>query len=258
MIVIVTVTKLVHIFVKSFCGTLGARVETTGDLIVSVLKYGGFIGGFFYCLYLFGFNSTSLIASAGILSLVVGLGAQSLISDIIAGIFIVFEGEFRVGDIVTIDGFRGQVLEIGLRTTKIVEASKNIKIFNNSSISGVINMTRQSSIAAIEVGIEYGESLERVDAILKKELPKMRKRLPAIIDGPEYVGVVSLSDSAVVLKIIAQCEEKDRIQLMRDLNREIFLLFNQHGINIPFNQLTISMLKENEDVDETVDAGGVN
>ncbi|MCQ2797577.1 MAG: mechanosensitive ion channel family protein [Bacilli bacterium] len=244
MIVLVTVTKLVHICVRSFCGTLGARVETTGNLVVSVLKYGGVIGGVFYCLYLFGFNTGSLLTSAGILSIVIGLGAQSLISDIIAGIFIVFEGSFRVGDIVTIGDFRGQVLEIGLRTTKIEDPAMNIKIFNNSAISGVINMTKEASYAAIDVSIEYGEDIERVEKVLKNAFPMIRRKLPSITDGPFYKGVAELGDSAVILRITAQCTEKDRLQLARDLNREIFILFGKNNINIPFPQVTMSYLDQ--------------
>ncbi|MCQ2087373.1 MAG: mechanosensitive ion channel family protein [Bacilli bacterium] len=247
MIIIIAVTMIAQICVRSFCGTLGARVETTGNLVVSVLKYGGVLGGLFYCLYLFGLNTASLLTSAGILSIVIGLGAQSLISDIIAGIFIVFEGAFRVGDIVTIGDFRGQVLEIGLRTTKIEDISKNIKIFNNSAISGVLNMTKEASFASVDVGIEYGESLERVEKVLKDEFPRIRRRIPEIIDGPYYKGVQELGNNSVNIKILAQCEEKDRIQLSRDLNREIFLLFNKHNINIPFPQVTLSYLRKNEE-----------
>ena len=244
-VLIFVVTKLVQVAVKSFCGLLGSRVETTGNLVVSVLRYGGMIGGVFYCLYLFGLNTASLLTSAGILSIVIGLGAQSLISDIIAGIFIVFEGEFRVGDIVTIGDFRGQVVEIGLRTTKIVDISNNIKIFNNASISGVLNMTKESSYASVDVGIEYGESLERVENVLSEAFPEIKKKLPSIIDGPFYKGVVELGNSSVNIRILATCKEQDRIQLSRDLNREIFLLFNKNNINIPFPQVTLSHLKEN-------------
>ncbi len=250
-ILIFVATKLIQVAVKSFCGLLGSRVETTGNLVVSVLRYGGIFGGLFYCLYLFGLNSASLLTSAGILSIVIGLGAQSLISDILAGIFIVFEGEFRVGDIVTIGDFRGQVVEIGLRTTKVVDAANNIKIFNNSSISGVLNMTKESSYALIDVGIEYGESLERVENVLNEAFPEIKKKLPAIIDGPFYKGVVELGDSSVNIRILAMCNEQDRIQLSRDLNREIFLLFNKNNINIPFPQVTLSHLKENENVELT-------
>ena len=120
MLVMISTALAVSLFrapVRLITSMLGARGETIGHLLISVVKYGGAIAALFYCLYLFGVDSTSLLASAGVLTLVVGLGAQSLIKDIIAGIFIVFEGEFRVGDIVTINDFRGTVMDIGLRTT---------------------------------------------------------------------------------------------------------------------------------------------
>lgn len=218
----------------------GARSETVGRLLDSFLKYAAVIVAVFYCLGALGVDSTALITSAGILSLVVGLGAQSLIGDILAGIFIVFEGEFRVGDIVTIGDWRGTVREIGIRTTKVESAGSDIKIFSNSAISGVVNMTKQYSYAFADIGIEYGESLERVESVLDKELPLIRKHLPAIVDGPFYKGVASLGESSVNIRIVAQCKEDDRIQLTRDLNREFKLLFDRYDINIPFPQVVVN------------------
>lgn len=123
---------------------------------------------------------------------------------------------------------------------------KNIKIFNNSSISGVVNMTRQHSFAVCKVGIEYGESLERVEEVLARELPLVRDRLPAIKDDPFYKGVAELGDSSVNIMILAQCAEADRIQLGRDLNREVKLIFDRNGINIPFPQIVLNRREEQE------------
>lgn len=137
----------------------------------------------YYCLMLVGVDTTTLLASAGILSIAISFGAKELVSDILSGLFIIFEGEFRVGDIIMVGDWRGTVVEIGVRTTKVEDGSKNIKVIRNSDISNVINMTKETSYASCDVGIEYGESLERVENILAKELPNIRKRLPAIIDG---------------------------------------------------------------------------
>ncbi|MDO4549053.1 MAG: mechanosensitive ion channel [Clostridia bacterium] len=224
--------------------TFGARSETIGRLVDNFIKYVALIAVLFYALVIFGIDTTALMTSAGILTLIVGLGAQSLISDILAGIFIVFEGEFRVGDIVTIDGWSGTVMEIGIRTTKIASRGQDIKILNNSSISGVVNMTKQYSYASVTVGIDYGESLERVEGILAQELPDIKKRLPAIIDGPFYKGVSQLADSSVNITVVAQCRENDRAQLARDLNREIKLMFDRRGINIPFPQVVVNRPRE--------------
>ena len=101
-------------------------------------------------------------------------------------------------------------------------------------------MTKETSFAAVEVGIEYGESLERVENILSKELPNIKKRLPAIIDGPFYKGVTMLADNSVNIKIVAECAEKDRLPLTNDLNREMKLLFDKYEISIPFPQVVVN------------------
>lgn len=245
--IICVISVFVMIFreiLRMLAKTFGARGETVCRMLRSFAKYLSFIAMLYYCFALFGVDTKTLLASAGILSLVIGLGAKTLVSDILAGLFIIFEGEFRVGDIVTIGDWRGTVQEIGVRTTKIMDPGQNVKIISNSNVSGVINMTRKNSYASCDVGIEYGESLERVESILAKELPEIKKRLPAIKEGPFYKGVVSLGDNSVNIRIVSQCAEGDRAQLGRDLNREMKLLFDKYDINIPFPQVVINDPKE--------------
>ena len=238
--VVSVVSMALRFILKLLSRSMSARGETVVRLINNLVKYVSVIVALYFCFAMFGVDTATLLASAGILSLVIGLGAQDLVKDIVAGLFIIFEGEFRVGDIVTIGDWRGTVVEIGVRTTKIEEPGKNIKIINNSAISNVINMTRKESFAACDIGIEYGESLERVEAILKEELPNVRKHLPKITDGPFYKGVAELADSGVVIKIVAQCAEGDRIQMVRDLNREMKLIFDKYKINVPFPQVVVN------------------
>lgn len=135
----------------------------------------------YYTLALFGIDTKTLLASAGILGLVIGLGTQSL------------------------------VVEIGIRTTKIQDGGRNIKIISNKDVCGVINMTRDYSYAWVDLGIEYGESLERVENVLEQEFPNIRKRLPGIIDGPFYKGVVALADNSVNIRVMVLCSEGDRM-----------------------------------------------
>lgn len=224
--------------------TMGAKGETICRLLHNFLKYISVLALLFYCLSLFGIDAATLLASAGILTLIVGLGAQTLVSDILAGLFIIFEGEFQVGDIVTIGDWRGTVVEIGIRTTKILDGSGNIKIISNSDVTGVVNMTREFSYAWVDVGIEYGESLERVESILEDEFPKIREHIPKIMEGPYYKGVVELGDNSVNIRIMALCAEADRVQTERDLNREMKLIFDKHNISIPYPQIVVNQPPE--------------
>ncbi|MDO5575361.1 MAG: mechanosensitive ion channel family protein, partial [bacterium] len=248
MIEVIVITSVLRKLIKTVSSNMGVRAETIGRLVCSFAKYISIIGAIFYCMSFIGIDSKALFASAGIMGIVLGLGAQSLISDVLAGIFIVFEGEFRVGDIITIGTWRGTVLEIGIRSTKVEDASQNIKIFNNSTVKEVVNMTKKYSQAYCDLGIEYDESLEHVESVLKKELPLMKERLEHIVAGPYYKGVVGLNDSSVTLRILAQCEEKNRIQLTRDLTRELKLMCDRYNISIPFPQVVVNQPREHKKV----------
>lgn len=191
-----------------------------------------------------GVDTATLVASAGVLTLIVGLGAQSLVADIVAGIFMVFEGEFQIGDIVIINGWRGTVQEIGIRTTKLVDAGGNVNIVNNSEITTVVNQTKDMSVAKCVISIEYGESIPRVEVVIRDNLEKIRQSIPAILDGPYYKGVEALGASSVDLLLVATCREEDIYQVQRDMNRELKLLFDANGISIPYPQIVLNQPTE--------------
>ena len=215
------------------------RGKAVVDLVCSFIKYIAVIVLIFAVLSVWGVNTTALLAGIGILSLIVGLGAQPLIEDIIAGLFIVFENIFDVGDIIVVDGFRGTVKEIGIRTTQIEDAGGDIKVVNNSDIRTLVNMTSQLSLAVTEVDVEYGESLERVEVIIKDNLDAMRENVPDIVEGPYYLGVSKLGASGVTLRFSARCAEGQKFQVERDLNRQLKLLFDKNEIGIPFPQIVV-------------------
>lgn len=221
---------------------LPALKKTKGlmTILISVIKYMAVIIWIFFVLSAFHVDTTVILAGLGIVSLIVGLAIQPLLSDIIAGLFIVFEDVFNVGDVIVADGFRGTVSEIGMRHTQIVDDAGNVKVINNSDIRALVNMTDQLSVAICDMSIEYGESLERVEAIIAANLDKIREAIPEIKEGPFYKGVSSLGDSSVVLKFVAKCDEGMRFQCQRDMNRQFKLLFDRNNINIPFPQIVVN------------------
>ncbi len=232
------------VFILLKCFNKNNRALTVLKLLANFCKYLLALVAVFLILNVWGVDTATLLASAGILALVVGLGAQSLIADIIAGIFIVFDGSYKVGDIIVVDSWRGTVSEVGIRTTKIVDAGGNVKIVNNSSIVDLINQTKELSLAKCTMCISYGESLERVEVVISENLDKIREKIPDIIDGPYYKGVTSLSASSVDLLFVAHCKEDDIYQVQRDLNRQFKLLFDKNGITIPFPQIVVNQPDE--------------
>ena len=216
------------------------KTITVTLLLLNLLKWVVAIASVFIIMGAWGADTTLMLASAGVLTLIIGLGSQALVQDILAGIFIVFEGDFQVGDIVIVDGWRGEVKAIGIRTTKLVDAGGNIKIINNSDIRSIVNQTQELSVAKCYVGVSYGDRIESIEKVIADNLPKIKEKIPAIIEGPFYKGVAELADSAVNLLFVAKCKENDIYQVQRDLNREIKIVFDDNNVNIPFPQVTVS------------------
>lgn len=213
---------------------------TISRLLLSFIKWVIVIATIFIILGAWGANTTMMLASAGVVTLIIGLGSQALVADILAGIFIAFEGDFQVGDIVIIDGWRGEVQTIGVRTTKMVDAGGNVKIVNNSDIRSIINQTKELSVAKCYIGTSYGDRIEKIEKVISDNLDKIKEHIPAIVEGPYYKGVTELAESSVNLLFVAKCKEEDLYQVQRDLNREIKIVFDDNGINIPFPQMTLS------------------
>ena len=216
------------------------RAKTFSYLIASILKYVIALGAILVILNAWGADTSSLVTGASALTVVLGLGCQSLISDIVAGLFMIFDEDIQVGDIVVINGSRGIVRQIGLRRTKIEDDWGNINIIKNSAISTMVNNSQTLSWVYVTIGIDYDESIERVEQLLKDNMTTIAQKIPQIKGLPKYLGVNELADSSVNLKVMAQCNEEDIYTVQRALNKELKLLFDANNVNIPFNQIVIS------------------
>lgn len=232
------------IFKSVFKGS--SRRVTIGKLVGSIFKVVVWVGAIIAVLAVWGFNVGALIAGAGVLTLIIGLGMQSLIADVIAGIFLVCDGTIEVGEIINIDGWRGTVQEIGIRTTKIINYSGDIRVCNNSTITTYINQSREKSYPMVYVGIPYKEYIPKVEQLFAQNKEELHKRLPKVIEGPEYLGVANLSDSCVELQFGAYCKEEDFYQVQRDMRGVIKTFLEENGIFVPFPQVVVHT---NEDQD---------
>jgi small conductance mechanosensitive channel len=245
-LVFVWILNHMFLFLVNLLTRKGHRGETVGKLMSSVIRYTSFIIAAFLILSAWGVDTPTLLAGAGIIGLALSFGAQSLIEDILAGLFIIFERQFVVGDIVEINGTRGIVREIGIRTTKIVDLNGDVLIINNSDIRGIINTSVELSVAISDISVEYEADLKQVEEIIKKHLPEIKEQIPEIVEGPFYAGVDQLADSSVVIRVTAKCEEINRNKVRRALNRALKLVFDQEKINIPFPQLVIHETKDSK------------
>ena len=242
-LLMVTLSYIV-VFVADKIKPKSAKAKSFLTLLKSAISYIAFIFGFFWCLSAIGVNVSTIFASVGILTLVVGFGAQSLVEDLITGIFLVFEDQFNVGDIIEVGGYRGTVESIGIRTTAIKDVGGNIKLINNSDLRNILNRSAIDSIAVTNVSVSYGTDIEKVEKVFETLLPEIKNKYPDVfLEDPKYLGVQTLGESGVELKVIGKVNEKDIFSAARLLNREIKIGFDKNGIEIPFNQIVVHQAK---------------
>lgn len=217
---------------------------TITQILASFLKWAIAIVCILVILSVWGVDTTTLVASAGVLTLVIGLGAQSLIADIVAGVFIVFEEEYEVGDIIVLDGWRGTVVEIGIRTTHIQDAGGNVKIINNSEIKSVINQTKENSVAKCYLNINYEEDVDKVEQAIAKDLAEASSKLQNTLGPIEYKGISEFSSNGVTLFFIARCKEGDIYQIQRDMNKVLKQMLQKNGIELAYQNVVVHNVKK--------------
>ena len=213
-------------------GFVSSKGRSTFMLVSNLLFYSVVIACIFMALGNLGVNARALVASAGIAGLAISLGARDLIADIISGVMILVDNTYNVGDIVQIGDFRGEVAEIGIRSTRIIGRGDNIKTIRNSTVGDVINYSRLNSWYPLLLTIDSTQSLGQVEDMLKEELPKIAANHPEIVSGPDYRGVDSINGEKITILILTECHERDydRVQLI--VNREVRSVFKRNSITL--------------------------
>jgi len=200
------------------------RARSVISILSSVLKYVAAI----------------VVASLGIVALILGFSAESLIEDMVTGAFMIFENEYNVGDIVEVNGFRGTVTNIGLRTTSLTDPGGNVKIVNNSSMKNILNRSDKPSRSACEIAVPYGTDFEKLESEIPALMQEIYEAHPDMMKAPPvYLGINELGDSGVVLKFVVEVDEKNIFSGNRTLNHDLLLGFKKLGVECPFPQVDV-------------------
>lgn len=215
------------------------RQNTIAKILISLSKYIIFIICIIVVLGIWGVDIMPALAGLGIVGLVVGLGAQKLITDFVAGIFIVFEHHFDVGDTIEVGSFKGEVIDIGLKTTKIRNWKGQVKIIANGELTQLINDSNFDSSFDVLIDIAYKEDATKVMKMFDEELKEKLAGRPEIVKLPQTVGVSSLSSSSVQIKIVGSTKSESYYQLSRDILTIIKDLCDKENIEIPFTQVVV-------------------
>ncbi|MGD6967782.1 mechanosensitive ion channel family protein [Rossellomorea vietnamensis] len=228
------------------------REATLSKLLENVLTYVVYFIAITMVLTNLGVEIGALLAGAGIVGLAVGFGAQNLVRDIITGFFIIFEDQFSVGDFIRVGTLEGNVEEIGLRTTKIKNWTGELHIIPNGNIAEVTNFSIHNSIAVVDVSIAYEENIEEAERVISELLQTMPQKYEELVTPPDLLGVQTLGASDVVMRIVAECTPMQHWAMARNIRKDVKLVLDKHGIEIPFPRMVMYNRQEEENIENSV------
>lgn len=222
--------------------TLGATLNWAFALLL------GFVGVGLLLTQL-GLDVSALIASVGVVGIALGLGAQTLVKDIINGMFILVEDQYGVGDVVQVAGVSGLVVEVNPRRTVLRDLDGNVHVVPNSAISIATNMTRGFSRINLDIAVAYEEDIDRVTGVIDDVCRQLSAdRAADIIEPPKVLRVDALAASGVVVKVTGDVKPFAQWELMGELRRRVKNRFDQEGIEIPYpHQTTVLKRAHGED-----------
>lgn len=216
------------------------RSRTMISLAKNILRYAVILIAICVILSMFSVDIGTILAGLGIIALIIGFGAESLIADVVTGLFILIDNQYNVGDIIEINGFRGTVTDVSVRTTVLTDVGGNVKIINNSDMKNILNRSDNTSRSVADFPIPYETDLEALEQKLPELLQSIYEAHPDVMKSvPQYLGVDALGDSAVTLKFVIEVAESDIYTGARVLNHDLFLGMRKLGIEVPFPQLDV-------------------
>ncbi|MGM0594376.1 MAG: mechanosensitive ion channel family protein [Pseudomonadota bacterium] len=223
-----------------------SEAQKRAETLVRLLRQGVvimlWVVGLLIILREFGVDITPILASAGILGLAVGFGAQNLVRDVISGFFLILENQVRVGDVAIVNGTGGLVEEVNFRTIVLRDLSGVVHVFPNGTITTLANMTNEWSAYVFEIGVAYKEDVDRVMALMKAvgaELREDEKFGPLMMEDIEVFGVDAFADSAVKIKGRLTTRPIKQWEVGREFRRRLKYAFDREGIEIPFPHRSI-------------------
>ncbi|MEX2572217.1 MAG: mechanosensitive ion channel domain-containing protein [Gemmatimonadota bacterium] len=215
--------------------TVVSLVRSVGIVMIAVIAL-------FMVLSSLGLQIGPLLAGAGVVGLAISFGAQSLVRDVISGLFILFENQFGVGDVVRISDVSGKVEKMTLRIVVLRDLQGVMHVVPNGEILRVSNLTRAFSRAVLEIGVAYKEDADRVMDVMRgigAELWADPEWQPLLVEEPTVPGIESFGDSAVNIRMVATTLPLKQWDVARELRRRIKRRFDDENIEIPFPHRTL-------------------
>lgn len=209
------------------------RARTLSSVLKMILRYTVYFIAAVMILQEFRIDTTSILTGAGIIGLAVGVGAQSLVKDIITGFFVILEDQYSVGDYIVSGDMAGTVEDISFRITKLRDANGVQHIIPNGSITRLSNYSRGHMQAVINIPVSYQADIGKVLVLLEEACRNIGKELPEVLDGPKVVGVVDLRPGEVIIRVVAKTAPLEQQKVETAFRHKVKLLFDAAQIPAP-------------------------
>ena len=219
--------------------------KTIISLIKNILKYLIYIFVILSILSVYGIDTSGILASLGIAGLVIGLALQDIIADFVAGIFILFDDQYTIGDVVEINGFKGEVIGFGIMSTKIKNATGDVLILSNSSFKEVINFSRNNFNLIITLDVAYNTDIDKLEKVLE-DLREDVLKMENVLDNYNLLGINEFSSSSIKYIVSIECKANCQYQIKRDYYKLVKKAFEKNKIEIPYNKLDVNVRGQHE------------
>jgi len=251
-ILILVLTGIIVKVSKTIINTLFTRGKdnyekkkrvTIIELTTKIFKFFVYAIAIMMILDIYGVDTKGILASLGIAGVVLGFALQDTVQDLMSGIYIILENYYVIGDIIRINDFQGEVIEVSLKSTKVKNANGEVYIFSNRNVNAVVNLSQARAGVKILIPTAYEENTEVVEQVINEIIKEIKKEKEVDKDT-NYLGIDSLDASSVNYAIIIYCKSSEQWAIKRKALKLIKEKYEEHNIKIPYNQIEVHNGKE--------------
>lgn len=249
-IVYIVIGSIIYTVIRLLLGRVSRskRVNKKKNTIISlvrnIIKYLILILTVLAILSVYGVDTKGIITSIGVAGVIVGLAFQDMVADFLAGILIIFDNHYAIGDIVKIDDFMGTVDSFGLMTTKIKAATGEVLILHNSSFKKIVNYNMFNTVHYINVDVAYDTDIKKLEKVLASMEDDV-KNIDGYVGNYKLLGIAEFASSSIRYMVSLECENVKRMQVRRDFNNLIKEYFDKNKIEIPYTKVDVNIRRNN-------------
>ncbi len=245
-IVYIVIGVIAYSIIKAFINKvsknkrIGNKKKTIIALVKNIIKYLVMIFIVLAILSVYGVDTRAIVTSIGVVGVIIGLAFQDMVADFLAGVLILFDNHYSIGDVITIDSFTGEVINFGLMTTKIRAATGEVMILANSSFKRVTNYNMHNTTHYITIDVSYDTDIDKLEQTLRA-MQKEVEKIVGYVGNYKLMGIQEFASSSIKYMVMLECISSQRFQVKRDFNMILKRHLDKAKIEIPYTKVDVNI-----------------